>query len=213
MSPLKFVCPKFAKAALVALFVAVILSGCGQQQSNQSPQPAPLTQSNRAQSIASKTVEPEQVNFVEIGTDVPAIDLAKVKLNGISVLFVGNSQTTKHNLPCLTCKMMQFRHPNKTIYYSVIPVNFLEDLTKDVRCKKELETGFWQNIVFQGQKVSMSGNYEYPRKDAIEVARFARQKGVKVFFFSEWGRKGFTREAEGTEKIYGLMATASRRFR
>jgi hypothetical protein len=58
----------------------------------------------------------------------------------------------------------------------------------------------------QAQKISVSGKFDYRRDDGIAFARRAKERGAKVFFFSEWGLRGDPTNGPRHEKIYREMA-------
>src|SRR5438132_13235928 len=74
-------------------------------------------------------------------------DAERVRAADVSVLFVGNSHTSSQDLPNLVCKMIQFRHPEKTVYAHVVGVSFLDDAARDPRCREEVESRPWKFVV------------------------------------------------------------------
>jgi hypothetical protein len=136
-------------------------------------------------------------------------DLDKVRSAEVSILFVGNSHTSSHDVPGLVCKMTQFRHSDKVVYSHYIPVAFLEDLANYPSSKEELETRPWKFVVLQAQKISMSGKFRYSQDEGIAFAKLAKTKGATVLFFSEWGRRDVPGDGVTQEKIYQEMADAS----
>lgn len=136
-------------------------------------------------------------------------DPNRVRDADISVLFVGNSHTSFHDLPNLVCRMIQFRHPGKKVYGHVIPVGFLEDVARDSRFREEVETRPWKFVVLQAQKISQSGKFEYSRQEGIDAARLAKARGARVYFFSEWGLRGVPGDGERQEMVYREMAQAA----
>lgn len=136
-------------------------------------------------------------------------DASRVRDADISVLFVGNSHTSFHDLPKLVNRMIQFHDPMKSVYTQTIGVNFLEDLAHDSRCQNEIQSRSWKFVVLQAQKISMSGKYDYSKQEGIAIARLARAKGATVYFFSEWGMRGIPGDGARQEKIYLEMARAA----
>ncbi len=136
-------------------------------------------------------------------------DPDKVREADISVLFVGNSHTSYHNLPDTVCKMIQFRHPDRRVYAHVVTVGFLEEVARDPRCKEEIETQPWKFVVLQAQKISVSGKFDYSRQEGIDIAKFAKARGATVFFFSEWGLRAVAGDGARQEKVYQEMARAA----
>src|SRR5262245_20410327 len=70
----------------------------------------------------------------------------------ISVLYVGNSHTSMHDLPTLVGEMIRFRRQATTVHSRVVPVGFLEDAARDPLCREALESRAWTFVVLQAQK-------------------------------------------------------------
>src|SRR4051794_39069977 len=96
-------------------------------------------------------------------------DAGRVRAADVSILFVGNSHTASQDLPNLVCKMIQFRHPEKTVVAHVVGVGFLDDTARDPRCREEIESRPWKFVVLQAQRVSASGKHEYSRTEGIDL--------------------------------------------
>jgi hypothetical protein len=136
-------------------------------------------------------------------------DADKVRAADVSVLFVGNSHTTYHDLPSLVCDMIRFRHPEKTTYSHVVGVGFLDQVTADPTCYEEIDTRPWKYVVLQAQRISASGKYDYSRAEGIDLAKRAAARGATVFFYAEWGLKGVAGDGPRQEKVYREMAEAA----
>ncbi len=134
-------------------------------------------------------------------------DAAQVRAADVSILFVGNSHTSGHNLPKLVSDMIRFRHPEKTTYSHVVSVAFLEDAARTPACREEIESRPWKFVVLQAQKISVSGKHEYSRAEGIELAKLAKGRGATVHFFCEWGLQGVPDNGPRQEKVYHEMAT------
>ena len=133
-------------------------------------------------------------------------DLKKVRSADVSILFVGNSHTSFHNLPNLVCEMIRFRHPEMKVYAHVVGVGFLEDAARNPKSRSEIETRPWKHVVLQGQKISVSGRFNYSRKEGIDLAKLAKSRGSTVLFYAEWGLKDVADDGARNEKIYDEMA-------
>lgn len=106
-------------------------------------------------------------------------DLEKVRAAELSILFVGNSHTSFHNLPKLVCDMIHFRHPDKKVYFHVVGAGHLDDASRNPMCRSEIETRPWKHVILQGQKISMSGRFNYSRKEGIELRKAGKITGGK----------------------------------
>ncbi len=136
-------------------------------------------------------------------------DPAKVKSADVSALFIGNSHTLFHDIPDLVARMIRFRHPGKKVYTYTIGVSFLEEVARDPRAREEIDSRPWKFVILQAQKISMSGRYDYSKKEGIDFAQAAKARGATVFFYSEWGLKGVKGDGVRQEKIYQGMADAA----
>jgi hypothetical protein len=105
--------------------------------------------------------------------------------------------------------MIQFRQPGKTYCSRYIPVGFLEDAARNDSVTSAISNEPWKFVVLQAQKISMSGKYKYSQKEGIDLAKSAKEKGARVFFFSEWGRRDVPGDGVVQESIYQEMAAAA----
>ncbi len=126
-----------------------------------------------------------------------------------SLLFIGNSHTGMHQLPLLVRKMIEHQHPGKTVMTNFVPCGFLEDAANNPACIAEIKTRPWKHVILQAQKISMSGKYNYSRKEGIELAKFAKENGAAAIYYPEWGLKGVAGDGERQLKVYVEMAKES----
>lgn len=150
-----------------------------------------------------------ELQDARVGSADGKSDLKKVRTAEFSVLFVGNSHTQMHDLPKLVADMIRFRYPGKSVYSHVVGVSFLEDVARDARCRDEIDTRPWKYVVLQAQKISQSGRFDYSRTEGIDIAKLAKARGAKVYFFAEWGLKDIAGDGPRVEKICREMADAS----
>jgi hypothetical protein len=135
-------------------------------------------------------------------------DLDRVRAADDSVLFVGNSHTTHHDLPNLVAELIRHARPGRTVYTWVESVAFLEDVETNPHCRAEIDKRPWKHVVLQGQKISVSGRFEYSSAAGIEFARRAIDggAGADVIFYPEWGRAGVAGDGANQERVYREMA-------
>lgn len=129
-----------------------------------------------------------------------------IKSADISVLYFGNSHTSFHDIPILVGKMIAYRHPKMTYRSKFIWCGFLDDAANNPSSKAEIEKHPWKFVVLQAQKISMSGKYKYSQKEGIDLAKSAKNRGARVLFFSEWGRRDVPNDGVVQESIYQEMA-------
>lgn len=164
--------------------VVCALAGCGRKQDRPPPEVLPVH-------------------------GAPLSDVEAVRAADVSILFVGNSHTTFHDLPGLVARMIQFRTPGRTVYTHVRAVGFLEDAEHDTGIGEEIESRPWKHVVLQAQKESRSGKFNYPTAPGVGLAKRARAKGANAIFYSEWGLSDVPDHGARIEKIYTAMATES----
>jgi hypothetical protein len=133
-------------------------------------------------------------------------DVDKIRAADVSILFVGNSHTSFHNLPGVVADMIRFRQPGKSVYTHIVMAGHLDDAAKDPACRVEIESRPWKFVVLQAQRISVSGKYNYSRTEGIDLATMAKARGATVLFYSEWGLRGKAGDGERNEKIYREMA-------
>jgi hypothetical protein len=133
-------------------------------------------------------------------------DLSKAD---IRLLLIGNSHTHSQDLPKRIVKMVEFVNPGKKVAARTIAVGFLDDATEDPKTQEVLKSFAWNAVILQAQKISSSGRTTYSTEKGIELAKQAKELGLPVFFFAEWGLKGTADSTERTHKIYAEMAEAS----
>lgn len=177
-----------ASVCCVLIALCAALAGCGRGPAR--PQPAPDPDPDVAPPLVFERRSDE----------------AQVRAADFSILFVGNSHTSGHNLPKLVCDMIRFRHPKKSTCSHVVGVAFLEDAPRTPECRAEIESRPWKHVVLQAQKISVSGKQEYSRAEGIELAKLAKDRGATVHFFCEWGLQGVPDNGPRQEKVYRAMA-------
>lgn len=138
-----------------------------------------------------------------------ASDAERVRSADVSILFVGNSHTSFHDLPTLVGELIRFRHPEKVVYSHVIGVGFLEDLAANPAGRTELDTRPWKHVVLQAQKESRSGKHEYSTAEGVAFARQGKERGAAVCFYAEWGVKDVPDHTRRIEAVYRRMAEES----
>jgi hypothetical protein len=169
------------------LLVCVALSGCGPSGSGPGAG-SPAAWSNPAAELS---------------------DPAQVTAADYSILFVGNSHTSMHDLPDLVARMIRHRHPTKTVLTRTLGVAFLEEADSNPAHQEEIARRPWKQVVLQAQKVSSSGRVNYSTAEGIELAKAGKNRGADVVFYAEWGLRGKAGDGPRMEKVYQGMADAS----
>ena len=125
------------------------------------------------------------------------------KAKDYEILLIGNSHSSKNNLPGLLATLIEAGLPSKTVHVLVAPSwGFLDDHLKDKETRRLLEAKSWTHIVLQGQKYSSSGRYFYPTDAAEEWIRRAKLQGAIPIMFPEWPRRGNTEEGQRIHELH-----------
>ena len=133
-----------------------------------------------------------------------ATGMAKdVEANDYEILLIGNSHSSKNNLPGLVAMLIEAGLPSKTVHVRVAPGwGFLADHLQDRKTRRLLEKRPWTHVILQGQKYSSSGRYSYPTSAAEEWIRRAKLQGAVPIMFPEWPRRGNTEEGRRIHELH-----------
>lgn len=136
-------------------------------------------------------------------------DAESVRAANYSILFIGNSHSSFHDLPELVCRLIEFRHPEQKAYSRLISTGFLEQAANMPECLAEIDQRPWKFVILQAQKISVSGRHEYSRLEGIDLAKRARERGAGVYYFSEWGLRDVPDNGPRHQRVYQEMAEAA----
>lgn len=125
------------------------------------------------------------------------------KAKDYEILLIGNSHSSKNNLPGLLATLIEAGLPSKTVHVRAAPGwGFLADHLRDRKTRRLLESQAWTHVVLQGQKYSTSGRYSYPTDAAEEWIRRAKIQGAVPIMFPEWPRRGNSEEGQRIQKLH-----------
>ena len=125
------------------------------------------------------------------------------------ILFIGNSHTSNYNVPELVKQFLESTADKPKVKTQTIGCEFLEGLASDEQVQSTIESGDWDVVVLQAQKISSSGKYLYSTDDAKQLSKLAHDADAQVVLFSEWGRLNVAGETERTQKIYEEIQQAN----
>jgi hypothetical protein len=108
-----------------------------------------------------------------------------------NVLFLGNSHTTTNDLPEMVMNLVESDRTRRRFNVTVRSGANLEQIAKLTEVKKLIQTGKFSDVVLQGASLSSSHKYDYSQTGAVSLAKLAKKSKSKVWFFSEWPRKGW----------------------
>jgi len=160
-----------------------------QSTTNRSPVGTPVPQGPTSSS-ASTTPEPS-------ATTLPASQ-------DLSILFVGNSHTSNHDIPGMVATLLESR-PDARARVERLGVEFLRLANQQSSVIEAIASGDWDVVVLQGQEISQSHSIAYSTAEAVSLAELAIESGARPVFFSEWSRQGIN-ETEYIEGIYRQIA-------
>ena len=125
----------------------------------------------------------------------------------IRILFLGNSHTMTHNVPRLVQQMLQVSKHDEVVYVESHVAGFLDGFVRPDFTA--IDSGNWDVVVLQGQKISSSGRYHYSTDAAIKLCQQSAKAGARPILFSEWGRRDIEGESERIQGIYQSIADAT----
>jgi hypothetical protein len=126
----------------------------------------------------------------------------------ITLLFMGNSHTSVHDVPGMVTAMVRAARPGRTVESAVAPGwMFLEQRSTDAASLQLLRSREWTFVVLQAQEYSSSGQFEYPIDGAVALVRMARAQHAVPIMFPEWPRRGI----DETRRIFDLHVSIARR--
>ena len=124
----------------------------------------------------------------------------------INLLFMGNSHTSFNNLTGMVAAMARAA-PARTVAATEAPGwMFLEERAVDTASLQLLRGRPWSFVVFQAQKYSASGLFDYPIEPAVALIQMARTQAAVPILFPEWPRRGIPE----TQRIYDLHVSIAR---
>ena len=127
---------------------------------------------------------------------------------GYRILLVGNSHSSRNDLPDLVAALIRLGQPGATAYAEAAPRwAYLVDRLDDGVTQKALDAQPWTHVVLQAQKYSTSGRYDYPTDAAEEWIRRVRKRGATPILFPEWARRGNAEEGPRIQKLHLSIAS------
>jgi hypothetical protein len=126
----------------------------------------------------------------------------------ISLLFMGNSHTSFHNLTGMVADMVRAGRPGRTVASVEAPGwMFLDERVHDIATLNLLHGQRWSFVTLQAQKYSTSGQFTYSTQEAEQLIGLARESGAVPVMFPEWPR----RDVPETQRIYDLHVSIAQR--
>ena len=146
---------------------------------------------------------------VVCGALLAASEVADAAPEEFQVLLIGNSHSSKNDLPDLIATLIEIGHPDANVYVDAAPRwVFLAERIGDKVTQEALESRAWTQVVLQAQKYSSSGRYFYPTDAAEEWLRRIKQLHAEPILFPEWPRAD---NAEEGPRVHALhMGIAQR---
>jgi hypothetical protein len=134
-------------------------------------------------------------------------NIANAAPDDYQVLLIGNSHSSKNDLPDLIEYLIEIGHPDAAVYVDVAPRwVFLAERIGDKVTQKTLESRQWTHVVLQAQKYSSSGKYYYPTSAAEEWIRRIKTLNARPILFPEWPREGNSEEGPRVHALHMSIA-------
>jgi hypothetical protein len=125
-----------------------------------------------------------------------------------SVLLVGNSHSSRGNLPLLLEQLLEAGDDDVTANVQAERHwAFLAERLQGKATQKALESRPWTHIVLQAQKYSTTGKYTYPTDAAQEWIRRSRRVGAQPILFPEWARRDHLEEGARIHRLHVQIAS------
>ena len=125
------------------------------------------------------------------------------KAKDYEILLIGNSHSSKNNLPGLVAILIETGLPSKTVHARTAPSwGFLVDHLQNKKTQRLLESQSWTHVILQAQKYSSSGRYYYPTTAAEELIRRAKLQNATPIMFPEWPRRGNSEEGHRVHNLH-----------
>jgi len=119
----------------------------------------------------------------------------------ITLLFMGNSHTSRNDLALMVEDMVRAGEPGRTVASVQAPGSmFLEERLNHEPTIALLRNQDWSFVILQAQKYSSSGQFEYSTEEAKELIRISREQHAVPVMFPEWPREGI----DESQRIYDL---------
>jgi hypothetical protein len=135
------------------------------------------------------------------------IAAAEDEAKDYEILLIGNSHSSRNNLPGLLTMLIETGLPSKTVHARTAPRwGFLVDHLQDNKTRQLLESQPWTHVILQAQKYSSSGRYFYPTTAAEELIRRAKLQDAVPIMFPEWPRRGNIEEGQRVHELHQQIA-------
>lgn len=125
----------------------------------------------------------------------------------VAVLMIGNSHSSRSNLPTMLRTMLEAGIPDAGIIVERAPGwAFLADRLEDRPTLRAFDSRPWTHVILQAQKYSTSGRYSYPTDGAEQWIRRTHALGAVPILFPEWARRGNDEEAMRVQRLHESIA-------
>jgi hypothetical protein len=144
---------------------------------------------------------------IAISLSTVPVTATEDKAKDYEILLIGNSHSSRNNLPGLVAILIETGLPSKSVRAQTVPRwGFLDDHLQDDKTRRLLESQSWTHVILQAQKYSSSGRYYYPTTAAEELIRRTRLQDAIPVMFPEWPRRGNTEEGQRVHELHLQIA-------
>ncbi|GAA0859198.1 hypothetical protein [Aliiglaciecola litoralis] len=170
------------KLKIVQLLIFLLLTGC-----NPAVDAPPNSKSTTVITAPSNT----PLNATADNLPIPN----NSENNQYAILFIGNSHVL--GLSVILRELLQKGVPQKNLGQIVVNTgDYLADRLDDGRSLETLQNNDWSHAIFQAQKYSQSGSFEYPTTGAQTWIQYAKAQNTTPILFPEHPQRN--NKIEGT---------------
>lgn len=174
------------------LLLVILLAGC-----NSSSEDKPVS------GTTSVNTTPNVAPATETNENLPILDNSSK--TEYSVLFMGNSHVT--GLNSVVLKLLEKGTPLKTLgNLTTSSGGYLADRLADGRSLDILKNNSWTHIIFQAQKYSQSGIFDYPTDGAQAWIQLAKSQNATPILFPEHPQRNNSAEGRIVHDLHVSIA-------
>lgn len=119
-----------------------------------------------------------------------------------SIWSLGNSHSSVGDPFGQLQRLIEAEPDRPTVEMQTFSGPFLDSFAPRVDAWSESTSPLPEIVVLQGQKISMSGQFDHPRDTAVDLTIAFAGRGARVLLFAEWARHDVDGERERIEKVY-----------
>ncbi|MEL0647909.1 hypothetical protein V6248_10795 [Pseudoalteromonas agarivorans] len=116
------------------------------------------------------------------------------------IIIYGNSHSS--SLGALLETIITYQLPNTSVYTMTVGGRFLDEIAAVDANVDKLRESTWSHAIFQGQKYSQSGAFDYPTTETERLISIAKEQEITPILFPEHPQKGNPAEATTVYELH-----------